>query len=67
MDPWNAQVCYGWKSVGKVPMLLAGAYRYVITMTNGSKKIGDVLVAQKAQQSLSSFGSDDGPYLLNLQ
>jgi hypothetical protein len=67
MDPWNAQVCYGWKAVGKVPMLMAGAYRYVITMTNGSKKIGDVLVAQKAQQSLSSFGSDDAPYLLNLQ
>jgi hypothetical protein len=66
MDPWNAQVCYGWKSVGKVPLLLAGAYRYVITMTNGSKKIGDVLVAEKMVENPLSLG-DDKPYLLNLQ
>lgn len=67
MDPWNARACYGWKAVGKVPMLLAGAYRYVITMTNGSKKIGDVLVAEKMVENPLSIGLDDKPYLLTLK
>lgn len=67
MDPWNRQACYGWKAVGKVPMLLADAYRYVITMTNGSKKIGDVLVAEKMVENPLSIGLDDKPYLLILK
>jgi hypothetical protein len=43
-DPWNAQGCYGWKTVGKIPMMLSGAYRYVLTSADGQKKIGDVLI-----------------------
>ncbi len=61
MDAWNAQVCYGWKTVGKVPMLLSGAYRYVLTAADGQKKVGDVLVNTK------NGGSEDQPYVLNLK
>src|SRR5579864_4484716 len=38
-DPWNAQGCYGWKTVGKIPMMLSGAYRYVLNTADGQKKI----------------------------
>jgi len=61
MDPWNAQGCYGWKTVGKIPMMLSGAYRYVLTMANGEKKVGDVLVDKK------NGGDEDHPVVLNLK
>lgn len=61
MDAWNAQACYGWKTVGKLPMLLSGAYRYVLTGADGQKKVGDVLVNSKNE------GSEDHPYVLNLK
>jgi hypothetical protein len=60
-DAWNAQVCYGWKTVGKVPMMLSGAYRYVLNTADGQKKIGDVLVDKK------NGGDQDHPYVLNLK
>jgi hypothetical protein len=60
-DPWNAQSCYGWKTVGKIPMLLSGAYRYVVTTVEGQKKTGDVLVDKK------NGGDWDHPYVLNLK
>ena len=61
MDAWNAQVCYGWKTVGKVPMLLSGAYRYVLTAADGQKKVGDVLVNKNAA------GDTGHPFVLNLK
>jgi hypothetical protein len=60
MDAWNAQACYGWKTVGKVPMLLSGAYRYVLTAADGQKKVGDVLVNKDS-------GDYGHPYVLNLK
>jgi hypothetical protein len=59
-DPWNAQGCYGWKTVGKVPMMLSGAYRYVLNTADGQKKIGDVLVDKKN-------GDMDHPIVLTLK
>jgi hypothetical protein len=69
MDPWNAQACFGWKTVGQVPMLLAGAYRYVLTLTNGAKKIGDVVVNKQLMLNPSNVGPDSEycPYMLNLR
>jgi hypothetical protein len=60
-DAWNAQVCYGWKTVGKIPMMLSGAYRYVLTTVDGQKKIGDVVVNK------NNGGDMDHPYVLNLK
>jgi hypothetical protein len=60
MDAWNAQACYGWKTVGKVPMLLSGAYRYVLTTADGQKKVGDVLINKDS-------GDMDHPSVLNLK
>jgi hypothetical protein len=68
-DPWNAQACYGWKTVEKIPMLLSGAYRYVLTFTNGRKTTGDVLIDHKQEMDMYSQGllDEDHPYVLNLK
>jgi hypothetical protein len=68
-DPWNQQACFGWKSVGKMPMLLSGAYRYVLTLTNGIKKTGDLLINQKQENDLMSRGllDEDHPYVLSIK
>jgi hypothetical protein len=60
-DAWNAQSCYGWKTVGKVPMMLSGAYRYVLTAADGQKKVGDVLINK------NNGGDMDHPYVLSLK
>jgi hypothetical protein len=60
-DPWNAQGCYGWKTVRKIPMMLSGAYRYVLNTADGQKKIGDVLVDKK------NGGDMDHPLVLSLK
>jgi hypothetical protein len=60
-DAWNAQACYGWKTVGKIPMMLSGAYRYVLTGADGQKKVGDVLINK------NNGGDMDHPYVLSLK